>query len=174
MRNYITTERLILKPVPREATLELSQSQQRKPSDTSHLNQVLEDHPEVLLDIEELKRVLNFMAEMNNPDAICYGAFLDEQLIGFVNVVHPGGAFPILQYEMKDAFQHKGLGFETVTAFLKAYWTDYAGSSVYAIIQPNNTASIALVRKLGGELLRPKSTLEKILFSLYQISPAAH
>ena len=171
MQDEIRTEQLVLKPVSREETRSLSEGQAAETADSSYLKKAIEDHPEIIDDTKELKRVLDIMGSMYDRDEICYGAYLNGEMVGFVNVVHPGGDFPILQYEVKMAHHRKGVGFEATGAFLQAYWKAYQAMPVFALIRPNNTASLALIRKLGGTLVPPKSLLEELMFLTYKVAP---
>ena len=97
MQDIIFTERLTLKPVTREETRMLSESQAPASLDTSDLQASIDAHPDILTETKELKRVLDIMASMYDRDVICCGVFLNDEMIGFVNIVHPGGTFPLLQ-----------------------------------------------------------------------------
>lgn len=172
MQDLILTARLRLKPIPRETARALSENQAPETADSSYLKKAIEEHPEIIADTKELKRVLDVMGSMYDRDELCYGAFLNEEMVGFVNVVHPYGDFPILQYEVKVEHHRKGIGYEAVSGYLRAYWEDRQSSPVFALIRPNNTASIALIKKLGGILVPPKSLLEELLFSMYRLLPS--
>ena len=169
MQDIIFTERLTLKPVTREETRMLSESQAPASLDTSDLQASIDAHPDILTETKELKRVLDIMASMYDRDVICCGVFLNDEMIGFVNIVHPGGTFPLLQYEIKKDFQRRGFGHEAVSGFLQEYWKTWA-EPVFALIRPTNTVSIALIKKLGGTLVQPKSLLEELLISTYRVS----
>lgn len=171
MRNIILTKRLRLEPIPRETARELSEKQAPATADSSHLKKAIEEHPEIIADTKELKRVLDVMGSMYDRDELCYGAFLNDEMVGFINLVHPDGDFPILQYEVKVKYHRKGFGYEAVTGYLRAYWEEHQSSPVFALIRPNNTASIALIKKLGGNLIPPKSLLEGLMFSTYKVAP---
>lgn len=171
MKDIILTTRLRLKPIPRDTARELSEKQAPATADSSYLKKAIEEHPEIIADTKELKRVLDVMGSMYDRDELCYGAFLNDEMVGFVNVVHPDGDFPILQYEVKVEYHRKGLGYEAVTGYLQAYWEEHQSSHVFALIRPTNTASIALIKKLGGILVPPKSLLEELMFSTYKIAP---
>lgn len=171
MQDLIITARLRLEPIPRETARALSENQAQETTDFSYLKKAIEEHPEIIADTKELRRVLDVMGSMYDKDELCYGAFLNDELVGFVNLVHPDGDFPILQYEVKEDYHRKGLGYEAITGYLRAYWEAYHSSSVFALIRPNNTASIALIKKLSGILVPPKSLLEELMFSTYKVAP---
>lgn len=170
MQTEIITSRLTLRSVSWETTEEISDNQYDSTDRASYLKEAIDANPEVLDDAKEIMRVLDKMLDALKGDRSCWGAFLGKELIGYVNIVRPETDMPMLQYEIKKAYQHKGYGYEAVLNVLQAYWKQHPGKRVSAFIRPDNAASIALIKRLGGVLLPPGSLLEGIMFSTYTVA----
>ena len=172
MRAAIKSNRLIIKQVTWEETKDLSDSQYDLSGQGSYLKKAIAENPNLMDDANEIIRVMDMMIDALKGDKICWGVFLEEEMIGYVNIVRPAEEKPMLQYEIKKTYQRKGYGAEAVSTVLRLYFENNPGNSVYALIRPDNTASIALIKKLNGKLIPPESLLEEAMFSTYLI-PAA-
>ena len=169
MNAAITSSGLMLKQVSREKTQELSDSQYDLAGQGSYLKKAIEANPELMDNAHEIVRVMDTLIDALKGDRSCWGVFLGEEMIGYVNIVRPAEEKPMLQYEIRKAYQRKGYGAEAVSTVLRSYFEKYPGKSVYALIRPDNTASVALIKKLNGKLIPPESRLEEVLFSTYQV-----
>ena len=172
MREAIKSNRLIIKQVTREETKELLDSQYDLSGQGSYLKKAIAENPNLMDDANEIIRVMDMMIDALKGDRTCWGVFLGDEMIGYVNIVRPAEEKPMLQYEIRKGYQRKGYGAEAVSAVLQLYFDNCPGKSVYALIRPDNTASISLIKKLNGKLIPPQSLLEEATFSTYQILAA--
>ena len=75
---------------------------------------------------------------------------------------------PDLQIELAPSYQRQGYGYEFLSTLTKYLFNSGYTCFRYAVM-PNNQASIALVEKIGGQLLEPESEVERLLFRTYYI-----
>lgn len=170
MHGEIVTDRLTLRQIPWKKAEALSDSQHDPAVQTGYLKKAFDEHPEILEDTQELARVISKMFNATNGEKVCWGAFLKDEMIGYINIIHPNDDDPVLQYEIREVFQRKGYGFAAVSGVLQTFWKTHPGKPVSALIRPNNFASIALIKKLGGVLMPPQSPLEEMMVSTYKIA----
>ena len=114
-----------------------------------------------------LTRLSNSIGDGNSE---IYGAWADEELIGFIAIVNAESGTPELQIEIAPKHQNKGYGFEFLNALLKHLFEINDFQYIRYTVLPNNKPSIALVNRIGGLLQTPKSDAERLLICTYHIT----
>ena len=114
-----------------------------------------------------LTRLSNSIGDGNSE---IYGAWADEELIGFIAIVNAESGTPELQIEISPKHQNKGYGFEFLNALLKHLFERNNFQYIRYTVLPNNKPSIALVNHIGGMLQTPKSDAERLLICTYHIT----
>ena len=90
-------------------------------------------------------------AEESDDDEI-YGIFDDGAPVGYVRLVRDASEFPELQIALLPDFQSRGIGFEVLSKLLPKLFDAKKSDAFLWRANKNNVASIALAKKLGGEL----------------------
>ena len=111
-----------------------------------------------------------FSNSIGDGNSEIYGAWEDEELIGFIAIVNGESGTPELQIEIAPEFQNKGYGFEFLDALLKYLFEKNDFEYIRYTVLPNNKPSISLVNHIGASLQEPKSEAERLLVCTYHIT----
>ena len=111
-----------------------------------------------------------FSNSIGDGNSEIYGAWEDEELIGFIAIVNGESGTPELQIEIAPEFQNKGYGFEFLNALLKYLFEKNDFEYIRYTVLPNNRPSILLVNHIGASLQEPKSEAERLLICTYHIT----
>lgn len=167
----IKTNRLYIRRVSRNNVLHI-----RELNKNDNVNDFFdaipeEDRAEAFRDSEAVENLFALMENnLDTDDDIFYGAWVNDSLIGFIAIVNPASRTPGIQIEIDPAYHHRGYGYEFLSALLKHLFETESYTYIQYLVMPSNTASLALVEKVGGVLQEPESFIEKLLIRVYRIT----
>ena len=168
----IRTERLIIRGV--------SQSEARQVKERANHStgmEALDRHSEeevkaIFSNQEQVQAFLDSIIEsLGDCESVTYGAWRNHNLIGVIAVVNDCHGTPELEIYMLPEYQGQGYGFEFLRALLKELFLEKKYRFFQYRVSNDNSASINLVKKLGGIVQPPRTELEKILMQVYRITP---
>ena len=167
----LTTERLIIHEVTSEDANQIS-SQISDDSVDKYLSSLSKDDIAVIFQDQDAVSALltRFSNSIGNGNSDIYGAWKDDNLIGFISLINGESGTPELQIEIAPPFQNQGYGFEFLKALLNYIFEIKNFRYIRYTVLPNNNASIALVQRIGAVLQTPKSDAERLLICTYHIS----
>ena len=132
------------------------------------------DEETLALALSDMEAVTNLFSRLENSigngNEVIYGAWKDDELIGFISILNEESKKPELQIEIIREFQGQGYGYEFCFNLLKYLFENKCYEYVSYTVLPTNTASIKLVEKLGAEIQPSKSDLESLLIRTYHIN----
>lgn len=165
----VITPRLTIRRATREETARIAELNKADKS-TAYLNGLSNEDREIIFqDPEAVNQILSRLAAtLGDGDARSYGAWIGSEMIGFVTLHNYTSPMPDLQIELAPAYQGKGYGYEFLSELINYLFHTEFSCFHYAVF-PNNSASIALVEKIGGVLQEPESEAERLLFRTYLI-----
>lgn len=99
--------------------------------------------------LEEATQTVGMPAPQRVPGNYQLGIYLNNQLIGDIFFHFTRNMECFLGYTLDSDYWHKGFAFEAVQASINAIFQTLGVCHIYAYIDPENIASIKLVRKLG-------------------------
>ena len=167
----LKTERLIIRNATYEETKQISEQNGSDSVDGFLASLSTEDIAVIFQDKVAVSDLLTrFSNSLGDGNSEIYGAWEDENLVGFIAIVNGESGTPELQIEIAPKYQNKGYGFEFLAALLKFLIDKKAYQYIQYTVLPNNQASIALVNRIGAVLQTPKSEAERLLICTYHIS----
>ena len=114
--------------------------------------------------------LFRFENSIGNGNELYYGAWKDDELVGFISIINEESKSPELQIEISPEFQRQGYGYEFCFALLNYLFENKTYEHIRYTVLPANIASIKLVEKLGADIQPAKSYIESILIRTYYIS----
>lgn len=94
--------------------------------------------------------------ELNDAEHISFSIRLDEEFIGYCQLNGIGSDSTDIGIELLPERRSKGFGYRACRALIDAYFQRSDNERLLYKVSRDNTASLALVRKLGGQLLLSK------------------
>ncbi|MGM9940810.1 MAG: GNAT family N-acetyltransferase [Bulleidia sp.] len=130
--------------------------------DTQSLKTIFE---QPLSDVHAEWMMRTLMKKRERGEMLCYGVFLEDELIGVVEVydIHPA-SFEI-GYRVSPAWRSRGFGTAMVMGFL-SHVQDVDLTRIRARVRPDNTASIRILENNGFEMRERTDS-----FCLYEVKP---
>ena len=124
----------------------------------------------VLSNTEALSDLLVRFKNLAEDNKIYYGAWKNNELIGFVAIINEDSQTPEVQIEIAPKFQGQGYGYTFLFVLLKYLFETKRYQYFGYTVMPTNRASLRLVEKLGAKRQPPKSAAEDLLIHTYHIS----
>ena len=166
----LVTERLIIHEVTSEDTNQISDQNSNNSVDEYLSSHSKDDIAVIFQDQDAVSALLTrFSNSIGNGNSDIYGAWKDDNLIGFIALINGESGTPELQIEIAPPFQNQGYGFEFLHALLDHLFETRNFQYIRYTVLPNNKASISLVNKIGALLQEPKSEAERLLICTYHI-----
>ena len=169
----LTTERLVIRETTYEETKHISVENGEDSVDKFLASLTDDDVAVIFQDKEAVSNLLTrFSNSIGDGSSEIYGAWNNEDLIGFIAVVNGESGTPELQIEIAPKHQNKGYGFEFLNALIPYLFCHRNFKYIQYTVLPNNAASISLIAKIGAALQEPKSEAERRLIRTYHINKA--
>jgi RimJ/RimL family protein N-acetyltransferase len=167
----IKTERLVIHPCSRKDADTISKANGGDSAE-KYLDSLSPEQIAVIFDDkEQVKKLIERLsANLGDGNDLFYGAWLGQNMIGYIALVNYTAKIPELQIEIAPDFQGKGYGYEFLKTVLRYILKKRGYEAIRYNVLPTNGASIALVRKVGAFLQEPESEAERILLRTYFIS----
>lgn len=128
------------------------------------------DKDTIFQDLSEVRRIMDrFSCIVNSEKTLSFGAWAEDNLIGYIQLANYEDPVPELQIEIASCYHKQGYGYEFLTEVLRYLFHTYQFLSIGYSVMPDNIASIRLVEKVGGVLQKPASRAEELLFRSYLI-----
>lgn len=118
-------------------------------------------------DLIDLYKMLNTLSSREN--AVFFEARESDNAIGYIAFKKCHSELPEIQISLLPTHQHQGYGFEFLSAVLRYGFNMRPDIKFAYRAGPYNSASIALVEKIGGILQPANSAIEGYFFKTYFI-----
>jgi RimJ/RimL family protein N-acetyltransferase len=167
----IRTGRLVIRPCSQESVDAISKIN-GDGNVTKYLSSLSEEQIAIIFkDKDQVELLLKrISASRGDGNSLLFGAWLKQNMIGYIALVNCAAKIPELQIEIAPDYQGKGYGYEFLKAVLRYVFKKHGYDAIRYTVLPSNDASIALVKKVGAILQKPASEAEKILIKTYHIS----
>lgn len=163
----IKTSRLLIRPIDTSQTAGISEQNSTSGNLEYLENLANEDLMILFRNRTEVAQLTARLSEkIKRPDRISYGAWLEEEMIGYISLLNHTADVPEIQIELAPRYHRQGYGYEFLHALLSALFKEKF-TAFSATVLPSNTASQALMIKAGGVLQEPTSDVARILFKTY-------
>lgn len=167
----LKTKRLVIREATYEESKQISMQNSGDSVDTFLASLSKEEIAVIFQDKDAVSDLLTrFTNSIGEGDSDIYGAWKEDNLVGFIAIVNGESGTPELQIEIAPKFQNKGYGFEFLDALLKHLFEQKDFNYIRYTVMPNNKPSISLVNHVGASLQEPKSEAERLLICTYHIT----
>lgn len=124
----------------------------------------------VLKDKAALLELADRLIEEHGKDQLIVSAkVLSGEIIGYMSIANMKSQTPWFSISVVQNEQRKGYGYEMMCGFIDWLQENAPDKELLYCVRPDNTASIALVKEVGGQLVEPKSFVESIILNTYII-----
>lgn len=168
---YIETPRLIIRSSDKTAEEYVIEHSGEETSIEDFMAKLPENiYASIIKDTGALLELAELLAANHDENRLIFSArALNDDIIGYMAINHIGSATPSVSVSVIEREHRKGYAYEMLAALLAWMGRNYPDKTMYYYVRPDNAASIALAKKLGGRLVQPKSLVEEVILQTYVI-----
>ncbi len=167
----LKTKRLVIREATYEESKQISMQNSGDSVDAFLASLSKEEIAVIFQDKDAVSDLLTrFANNIGEGNSDIYGAWKEDDFVGFIALVNGESGIPELQIEIAPNFQNKGYGYEFLDALLKHLFEQKDFNYIRYTVMPNNKPSISLVNRIGASLQEPKSEAERLLICTYHIT----
>lgn len=141
----------------------------------AHLSTLSEEALSILMSNKE--DFYTFLTELqqiaNNQDQTFWGAFLNEEQIASITLINSSSLAPELQIEIAEFYRNCGYGYEFLYAIAHELFMQNPNKIIQYRVVLSNYNSIALVKKVGGQLHPSTNPVENLFLQRYHITASS-
>lgn len=165
----IATKRLIIQPADSNVVDYVDEHSGQDVDFDSYMSKLSVDAMmRVMEDKTALMELAGRLTKAHGKDQLIVSAKTQNgEIIGYMSIANTKSQTPWFSIGVVQNEQRKGYGYEMMCGFIEWLQRNAPDKDLLYCVRPDNTASIALVKKVGGQLVEPKSFAEHVILSTY-------